>query len=241
VDVGQIASVLGQCEVVELSHVLEEGMPCFPRSTPLFRMPWASYHQGDRTLTYTYLLNEHTASHVDAPAHFCKGKPTIDEIATGKLMGPCLTLDFSRKDPDSELTAEEIRTWESEHERIAAGDVVLLRFGWDRFWHLKPDDKEFAANWPGLGEDGAAYLVEKQVKLVGTDVFAIDNWGNCIGGRKSSPVHYILLGNGVLVAEALASLDKLPVRSYFMCLPLRFRGGSGSPVRAIALVPRAQA
>lgn len=238
-NIDEVIATLRQCEVVDLSHTLEEDMPCYGRSSPFFRMPWASYEKGDRALAYTYLLNEHTASHIDAPSHFVKGKAPIDELDLASVMGPCLTLDFRDRGRDHEVTADEIQAWESREQSISPGDMVLLRFGWDRFWLPKPNDKEFSTYWPGLGDDGAEYLVEKKVKLVGTDCFSIDSWSNSLGGKKAAPAHYRLLGNDVLVVEALANLGRLPLRSFLICLPLKFKGGSGSPIRAVALVPRA--
>lgn len=237
-DIDAAIATLGQCEIVDLSHTLEEGIPCYGRSSPFSRIVWASYHLGDRALAYTYLVNEHTATHLDAPSHFVEGKTPIDELDLGNAMGHCLTMDFAGVEDDHELSADEIRSWETNNLSISPGDTVLLRFGWDRFWQLKPNDKEFSTGWPGLGEDGAEYLVENKVKLVGTDCFSIDSWGNSLGGKKSAPAHYALLGNGVLVLEALANLGRLPVRSFLMCLPLKLKGGSGSPVRAVALIPK---
>ena len=81
--------------------------------------------------------------------------------------------------------------------------------------------------------DAAQYLVEKGVSLVGCDTLAIDAFGS-----EEHPAHYTLLGNEVYIVENLKNLDKLPSWSLFMAFPLKVKGGSGSPVRTLALMHR---
>ena len=97
---------------------------------------------------------------------------------------------------------------------------------------LGPEGTGFLEDWPGLGGDAAGYLVEKGVSLVGCDTLAVDAFGS-----EENPAHYALLGNEVYIVENLNNLDKLPPWSLFMAFPLKVKGGSGSPVRAVALVP----
>jgi arylformamidase len=96
---------------------------------------------------------------------------------------------------------------------------------------VRPEDAAFLTDWPGLGSDCVQLLLERGVKAVGVDTLSPDVFGNA-----TSPVHRALLGEGVVIVENLANLDRVPSRFYLMALPLKIRGGSGAPCRASALV-----
>ena len=93
--------------------------------------------------------------------------------------------------------------------------------------------RRFLEDWPGLSGEAAEYLVGKNVSLVGCDTLAIDATVS-----TKNPAHYALLGKEVYIVENLNNLDRLPPFCHFLALPLKIRDGSGSPVRAVALVPR---
>jgi kynurenine formamidase len=128
---------------------------------------------------------------------------------------------------------ERIEAWEKEHGSIEVRDKVLIRYGWDRRWATGPEGWRFIEDWPGLSGEAAEYLVDKGVSLVGCDTLAID-----AAVSRENPAHHALLGTEVYIVENLNNLDLLPPFCLFLALPLKIRGGSGSPVRAAALVPR---
>ena len=101
-----------------------------------------------------------------------------------------------------------------------------------RRWTTGPEGRRFLEDWPGLSGEAAEYLVGKGVSLVGCDTLAIDATVS-----TENPAHYALLGNEVYIVENLKNLDRLPPFCLFLALPLKIKGGSGSPVRAVALVP----
>jgi kynurenine formamidase len=109
----------------------------------------------------------------------------------------------------------------------------LIRYGWDRRWAAGPEGRRFLEDWPGLSGEAAEYLVGKGVSLVGCDTLAIDATVS-----TENPAHYTLLGAEVYIVENLKNLERLPPFCLFLALPLKIEGGSGSPVRAVALVPR---
>ncbi len=123
--------------------------------------------------------------------------------------------------------------WEATNGPIQEGDVVLIRFGWDKHWAPRPREAQFLADWPGLARDAAEVLVEKRIKLVGTDAIALD-----VFDTPDHITHRVLLNHEVLIVENLKNLDRLPPFSYFMGFPLKIRDGSGSPMRAIAVIPK---
>jgi kynurenine formamidase len=108
---------------------------------------------------------------------------------------------------------------------------VLVRYGWDLRWASGLEGRRFLRDWPGLGGE-AECLVEKGVALVGCDTLAVDAVGS-----QENPAHHALLGSEVYVVENLKNLNRLPPFCLFVALPLKIRGGSGSLVRAGALLP----
>lgn len=231
-----LAGLLRDYRWVDLSHTLEEGIPAWPTHARFGRTLYESYEYGDLALHYGLTMGEHTGTHLDAPIHFVRSGPAhygVDEVPLDRLAGRAATIDATNLGPDELLSADRIHAWEEEHGRIGAGDGVLIRYGWEDRWATGPEGRCFLDDWPGLGEEAAQHLVERGVSLVGCDTMSID-----AKASGESPAHYALLGNEVYIVENLRNLDRLPPFCLFVAFPLKIRGGSGSPVRAAALVPR---
>lgn len=164
----------------------------------------------------------HTGTHVDAPCHFIPGAPAIDEIPLECLHGPAVVL---RRSAGGERM---VQRGDLERCGAAAGDIVFLDTGW---WEQGGGDGDH----PWLSEAAAWWLVERQVKLLATDLPTPDL---PVCRREADfdwPVHRILLGHGVLIAENLTNLGLLPSRTEAMILPLPIVGADGSPSRVLAL------
>jgi kynurenine formamidase len=223
--------------LVDLSHTLEEGIPAWPTHARFGQTLYESYEYGDVARHYGLTVSEHTGTHLDAPLHFVEGGPAhygVDEVPLDRLAGRAATLDATDLGPDDLLGADRIRAWEREHGEIAPRDKLLIRYGWDERWATGPQGRRFLDAWPGLSGEAAEYLVEKGVSLVGCDTMSVD----ATGSGESNPAHHALLGNEVYIVENLKNLHRLPPFCLFVAFPLKIRGGSGSPVRAVALVPR---
>lgn len=221
---------LGRLTPVDLAHVLTAGMPSWPTHAAFTHDLLESYALGQESCHYKITMDEHSGTHIDAPSHFIAEGPAhygIDEVPLDRLFGRAVAIEASWLEPGAALSREAIRAWESDHGAISVGDAVLIHFGWDRRWN-SPD---FLVDWPGLGADGADYLVSKQVRMVGTDALSMDRYDS-----TDYPAHRTLLGHGVLIAENLDRVGELPAFSYLISLPLPIGDGSGSPVRPIALV-----
>ncbi len=223
-------------EWVDLSHTLEEDIPAYPTHARFGKTLYESYEYGDAARHYGLTMGEHTGTHMDAPLHFIPEGPAhygVDEIPLDRLAGRAAIIEATDLGADDLLGVGRIEAWEEEHGTIEAGDRVLFRFGWDLRWESGPQGRRFLEDWPGLSAEAAEYLVGKGVSLVGCDTLAID-----AAVSTGNPAHYSLLGSEVYIVENLKNLDRLPPVCHFLALPLKIQGGSGSPIRAVALVPR---
>ncbi|GAB7053918.1 MULTISPECIES: cyclase family protein [unclassified Paenibacillus] len=227
-------------EMIDLTHVLEEDMPVYPTHSRYFHTKWDSFETGSPALVCQLLINEHCGTHVDATGNFLKeGEPAHRYMAETPLehcMGRALTLDFSSYEASDLVSRQEVLSWEREHFSIEEGDIVLFRFGWDRYWTPRSAGRTYTASWPGLSEEAAAYLASKKIKAVGCDTLAVDS-----SHSDGYPAHYQLLGNGITIFENLKGLERIAGESFFIGFPLKIKGGSGSPVRAVAWIPKNEA
>ncbi|HJQ29916.1 MAG TPA: cyclase family protein [Rubrobacter sp.] len=231
-----MASPFDGYEWVDLSHTLEEDIPAYPTHARFGKTLYESYEYGDVARHHGLTMSEHTGTHMDAPLHFIsegRAHYGTDEIPLGRLAGRAATIDATELLVGDLLAVEHVEGWEEQHGAIETGDRVLIRYGWDERWAVGPEGRRYLEDWPGLSGDAAEYLVGKGVSLVGCDTLAVD-----AKVSVENPAHYALLGNEVYIVENLKNLELLPPFCLFMALPLKIKGGSGSPVRAVALVPR---
>lgn len=230
----QLDSLLKQFEIVELGHYLEENIPVHPSHSKFYSNEWHSMKLHDVCNDNQIMMNEHNGTHVDSFGHYINkpGYELIDAISIDRFCGQCIAIDASFLQKKETLEKEHIISWEFEHGEILENEIVLLSFGWEKYWRLRPEDKDFVTDYPGLGKTGAQYLMEKRVKMVGVDTLSVDACD-----AKGDPAHNILLSNRILIVENLMNIDKLFMKKgYFVMLPLLLRNGSASPVRPIVLV-----
>ena len=189
---------------------------------------------------FQILMHEHNGTHVDAPAHYIREGPDpsrhfMHSVAPTALMGPACVLDLS-DNPETLIPVDRVKAWEERHGPIREGDIVIFSFGWHRKWGLNEAGMAYVEDWPGLHRTSAQYLLDRRIKAVGTDCLSID----CCGSTEI-PAHDRFLRNDILIMENLADLDDLPERFFFLAAPLKIHEGSGSPIRAVALLPREDA
>lgn len=235
-------------DVVDLTYPFDAQTLYWPSSPGGFELKRLAFGPAPGGYFYsanTFCAPEHGGTHIDAPIHFAEHGATVDQIPVRQLIGPAAVIDISSKtasDPDYRLTAADVYAWESANGTIANGTIVLLRTGWgSRYGNRKAyfgDDTPGAASnlhFPSFGADAARLLVnERHVAAIGLDTASID-----YGQSRDFIVHQIALGAGVPGFENIANLDGLPARgSWIVALPMKIGGGSGGPLRIIALVPR---
>jgi kynurenine formamidase len=239
---------LARLELVDLSHAFGPNTLYWPTSPTAFRLdtlaagltPGGFYYSA-----FTFSTPEHGGTHLDAPVHFHEGGLTADRIPLEKLIAPAVVIDVSSqasRDPDYRLTIADVEAFERENGVIVAGTMVLLKTGWSERWgdrkaYFGDDTPNDASklHFPGYGADAARLLVEeRRVIALGVDSPSVD-----YGPSQDYPVHRIAAPAGVPNFENLTNLNRLPpTGAVVAALPMKIEGGSGAPLRAVALVPR---
>lgn len=188
---------------------------------------------------------EHGGTHLDAPVHFAEGKWTTDQVPLDRLVGDAVVVDVQSgadSSADYRVDLKALDEWERNHGAIPAGAIVLFRTGWSRRWtdrarYLGTTRTGAAAvaelHFPGIESAAAGRLVERGVGAVGIDTPSID-----YGRTSTYPTHQVLFAANIPAFENVANLDQVPVKGGFVvALPMKIRGGSGGPLRIVALVP----
>ena len=189
---------------------------------------------------------EHGGTHIDAPIHFAKHGQTVEEIPLESLMGPAIKIDVSQKALDNRdylISVDDLKDWEAkQNTEIPEGSIILLETGYSKFYpdHIKymgTDQRGEEAvellHFPGLSQEAAKWLTEnRSIKAIGIDTPSID-----YGQSKLFKAHVVLLSNNIPAFENLTNLDLVPETDFqIIALPMKIKGGSGAPLRAIALV-----
>ena len=232
-----LLSQLCHRRVVDLSQTLEEHMPHVPTHAKFFHNLWSSYEHGGRSLHYQIVMHEHHGTHVDAPIHFLRHAPpeahvTIERVPLKQLIGRGARIDCRGMKRGECVSRPAVEDWEEHHGMLAARDIVLFDFGWSAHWALRPLHQQYIEDWPGVSMEAAKYLLSKPVAALGVDTFSPDP----PEALRTQPIHPVVLEAQVLIIENLCNLDQLPDFFLFLAFPLKIRDGSGSPIRAVALV-----
>ena len=192
-------------------------------------------------------MGEHTGTHFDAPIHWVTGKDlpnnACDTISSLQFIGPACVIDVSSEvsqDPDFLLTPERLGEWEADHGRIPRGAWVLLRTGWSRRADAASfiNAREDGPHSPGFDARTSKLLAhDRDVLGVGVETIGTDA-GQAAKFDPPFPNHGTMHGAGKFGLASLCNLDQLPPRgAIVIAAPLKIVGGSGSPLRVIALTP----
>ncbi len=244
----------GRVTVVDLTQLLEADTPVIElppdfAQSPGFSMETISKYDEKGPAWYwnTITMGEHTGTHFDAPVHWITGKDlannTLDTIPPRQLVGPACVIDVSEEVAQYEdylLTREHVLAWEGEHGKIPAGAWLLLCTGWSKRVGREAflNAREDGPHSPGFHPDCVKLLAhERDVLGVGVETVGTDA-GQAGGFDPPFPAHNIMHGAGKLGLASLCNLDQLPpVGAVVVASPLKIVGGSGSPVRVLALAP----
>jgi kynurenine formamidase len=240
------AQPIGEERIVDLTHAFGADTIYWPTDTRGFQLEQLASGRTEGGWFYSanaFCTAEHGGTHIDAPVHFSEDGVPVDEVPLSDLIGPGRVIDVSAEaedDPDYRLTREAVEAHESRHGRIPDGAIVLLRTGWSKRWpdvraYLGDDTPGDASklSFPSFGEDAARFLVEERgVKALGVDTASID-----YGRSTDFEVHRVAAARQVSGLENLTNLQDLPATGFtVIALPMKIAGGSGGPVRVIAML-----
>jgi arylformamidase len=217
-------------KIIDLTMLLKEGMQTFPTHWhPIVEITQLGRHGIENRETRKFTLGTHTGTHIDAPRHFIPDGDTVDQIPLKQLVGQASVLNLTNFGPRTEVRKDDLKR--SLGERSA--ERILLRFDWDR----KLGTMSYYDDSPYLSENAAQWLVDQGCCLLGMDTAMPDNPQNGYNCPIDSPIHKILLGNGVILVEYMVNLSSLnqPVVELVIA-PLKIHNGDGAPVRAFVIV-----
>ena len=244
----------GAVEVVDLTQPLNERTPVIQLPEQFAQTPAVKRHEisryderGPAWAWYWLEIGEHTGTHFDAPIHWISGRESKDvsQVPPRHLISPGVVIDRSAEsaeNPDYLLTADDVRAFEDEHGPLPEGGWLLLRTGWDA---RAQDAETFLGaqdgnpRSPGFDVECARWIAEESPLVgVGVETVGIDT-GGAAEFDPPFPAHFYLMGAGKYGVTQLANLGALPqTGALFFVAPLKLTGGTGSPVRAITLVPQ---
>lgn len=230
----------GKTRVVDLSYAINDKLVAWPGDTRVFEAKVNASPETQGYFTRSFWMLEHYGTHLDAPIHFPPGTISVDKIPAEKLFGPAVVIDArveGARNADYQLPASRILDWESKHQQIPAGAIVLLRTGWASRW---PDAKRYrnqdaagTMHFPGFSLAAAKLLLDRGVSGIGCDTLSAE-----YGASKDFAVHRLTLGHGIYHLENLADLRALPESGAFLIVaPIKLEGGSGGPARVFAILP----
>ena len=235
--------------VVDLSHPYSHETVYWVTASP-FRLDTVSMGFTEKGYYYSandFCTAEHGGTHIDAPIHFAENGLTVDEIPLERLIGQAIKIDVSANalnQPDYLISSADLMAWETgERTRIPEGSIVLLETGFSKYYpdrvkYMGTAERGAAAlknlHFPGLAPEAAQWLVDQRnINAIGIDTPSID-----YGQSEFFESHVILLTKNIPAFENLTNLDQLPSQGFeIIALPMKIKGGTGAPLRIVALVP----
>jgi kynurenine formamidase len=225
--------------LVDLSQEIYQGMYVYPGHLKTVIWEHASHEETAKNFeggfsfrSFGIMMNDHGPTHVDAISHLdpSEDAPSIDEMPLDTFFGPATCIDLSHKKPHAYISDEEVEAAvEKAGVEVRVGDTLLIYTGtYDRVYGTK----EYTSEYPGLDAAAAAWIRERGIKTFGVDSPSPDN-----PISKTYPAHMMCRETGITHYENLANLDQLVGKRFtFAGFPLKIRGGTGSPIRAVAIL-----
>jgi arylformamidase len=210
--------------IIDISITLEPGIPIWPNNPGFELVRVNDIAAGASSNVSRLAMGCHTATHVDAPVHFIPGASGVESLPLDRLTGPAIVYAVALSAEDEgNVTAAAL-------ERAGVrpnSERILLKTWNSELWAQGPHG--FRADFAGITADGAQWIVDHNIGLVGVDYLSVGPKG------KGRPTHEILLKAGVVVVEGL-NLSAVAPGSYdFYCLPLKLKGSDGAPARAVLI------
>jgi arylformamidase len=209
--------------IYDISLSISPNLPTWPGDPGLKLEQYASMDKGEHYNATQISSSVHLGTHVDAPRHFLNDGSAVEQLRLEVLTGPCYVTQLP--DGIEAITAEVL-------DRTEITSVMKrVLFGTSNSHYWAKGESKFQTDFVAITEDGAEWLVERGVQLVGVDYLSVAPYNDSI------PTHAALLKAGVVIVEGL-NLSNI-MRGFYdlYCLPLKITGSDGAPARAILIQP----
>lgn len=208
-------------QIYDVSVPINEGTPTYPGDPGITFEQWAALERGDAANVTMLHLGAHTATHVDAPAHFIQDAGRVEALSLDVLIGEARVVEVPA----------ETKVIGPEHlplKELQGTSRILFKTRNSHFW-ANPSEG-FRTDYTYLSPEGARLLVEAGIRLVGIDYLSVEEYK-----PERFETHQILLSNNVLILEGLDLREISSGRYELICLPLKITGGlgDGAPARAV--------
>lgn len=211
--------------VIDLTHLIREGMPVYPGTEPPVLTP-ASSHDKDGYWETKISMFSHTGTHIDSPAHIIKGAKRLDEFEGGHFVGKALVIDCRDIPEGSEIGLDKISLY---GKRAEEAEFLLFLTGWDKLW----GSDDYFKGYPVLSREALDYVISGGYKGIGFDTISIDP-----SDDPGLPRHKRLFSEAEIInIENLTGLEALLDKEFILsALPLKFENSDGAPARAVAII-----
>jgi len=202
--------------IIDISLPLKEEIVCYPGDVSFSSEFICTIKRSGCTMR-KLTIGTHTGTHIDAPSHFLEGREGVDELPLEACMGMVQVVETKKDVIDREFL-----------EALELAKVCKILFKTNN--SLLLNKMEFHKDYVYLTLDGAKFLAKVGMDVVGIDYLSIERFGT-----PDFSVHKFLLGKGIYILEGIDLRKVVPGIYFLIVLPLRIKGGDGSPVRAILL------
>lgn len=221
-------------KIVDLTHSLSPDIPTWDGGCGFINTVKVDYDACTTDVKFRVQqlsMNAGIGTHMDAPAHCIPGGAAIDQLDLQHLVAPCVVVDVSHNTHERyTVSVADIHTFENSYGAIKPGSFVIIRTGWDKFWH-QPDRYRNNHIFPSISLEAAQLLLSLQIVGLGIDTLSPDR------PEDGYPVHKAMLGAGIYIVENIVNAGDLPpVGSYSLAMPIKIAGGTEAPIRLIALL-----
>jgi arylformamidase len=205
--------------IYDISVTISTDTPVYEGDPGIVIKPASSIAAGDSANVSLLQFGAHTGTHVDPPSHFYNDGVTVDQLPLDVLVGECLVCPIENADA---IGVDELES-ANIPEKI---ERILFKTKNSNLW----GDSTFHRDFVYLSPEGADWLLDRGIKLIGIDYLSIEKFHS-----GTHATHLRLLGHGVIVVEGL-NLEAVSGGEYtLVCLPLKIKAGDGAPARAILI------
>lgn len=223
-------------KIVDLTHTLNQAIPSWSGGCGFKSQIKLDYDDCSEEVKFRvqqFKMHAGIGTHIDAPAHCVPGGLTVEQLSLSNLLAPAVVIDVSSLAHEHySVTVEDIENFEKSYGVIQPNTCVLIKTGWEKFWHdpLKYRNHHL---FPAVSKEVAQLLLERNIVGLGIDTLSPDRPG------EGYPVHDLLLGSDKFIIENVANLDALPPKgAYILALPLKVEGATEAPIRLVGLIDK---